>query len=347
MNKLIVVFIFNIFIILSSSYAQDEHEEKQWWIENSFNKVGANLRNAWEIVGNVYEPKIAVIDTGFDVNHEDYKDSILINEDEIPNNNIDDDGNGYVDDYLGYNSNLRNGNIRGAGDHGTHILGTISAKHNNGVGIKGVTNGFKLIPIIKHARMADDASKLPGLVKAFEYAIDRGADVISFSQKLLVTSKAFEAVIKRAYLKNIIIVVSAGNMSKKNSHRYPGSYADKYSNIIVVANSDKKSFMNYTSNYGKETVHIFAPGTKIYASVNRSRYGYKSGTSMATPIVAGVVALVLATHGPSSASTMRQRLIDTSKRFETMSGKVYSNGLIDAYNAITGQSSFNFIWKSF
>jgi thermitase len=338
-----------LFFILFTSGAllgqEDPLVNKQWWLKNSGFNIGANIENAWKVAQNNYRPKIAIIDTGFDIFHEDLKDSILINMKEIPNNGIDDDENGYIDDYYGYNSVSKNGDVRGRGEHGTHIHGMISAKHNNGVGIKGITDGFDIIPIIKHPSMANKPEMLPTLVDAFEYAISRGANIINFSQKLYVTSPAFEKVIEKANKLNIIIVTAAGNKAVENAKRYPGLYAVKYKNIITVAASTRERLMHFSSNFGVESVHVFAPGKRIFSTIHGNLYGYRSGTSMAAPIVTGIIALVLATHGLENAFEMRERIIKTSKRFEQMSGKVYSNGLVDAFSAITGQTSFNLSWQ--
>ena len=141
--------------------------------------------------------------------------------------------------------------------------------------------------------------------------------------------------------------MAAGNDSSvlDDSH-IMSIYAKKFSNIILVASSSKQRVISHFSNYSSDNVHVFAPGQNIFSTLTFNAYGHKSGTSMAAPIVSGIVALVLSNHGMSAAKNMRDRIIKTSHKFETLSGKVYSNGLVDAYNAITGQLSLNFIWNN-
>ncbi len=330
---------------ISYSQASDPLESNQWYLKYNSENLGANIERAWSVMEHNYAPVIAIIDAGFDINHEDIKDSILINDKEIPNNGIDDDGNGYVDDYYGYNANKKNGNLAGDYDfhakHGTSIAGVISAKHDNNLGIKGVTNGFKIIPIVKPEPMAKRPDKLPHLIEAMQYAVDRGADIINFSSRLKVTSPEFKEKLRELNEKGILVIVSAGNVGVKNStNRYPGAYANEFSNIIVVGSSDKEGIKAKSSNYGDQSVHLFAPGVKIQTTFptnedGTANYGVTSGTSFAAPVVAGVAALVLATHGPESRWTMRERLMNTSNKLETLDGLSISGGLIDAYRAIT------------
>ncbi len=324
-----------------SAFAQtnDPYLSTQWWIKDLDNG-GANIENAWAITQKNYIPKIAVIDSGLDVNHEDIKDKILINTKEIPRNGIDDDGNGYVDDYYGFSSYGIRGDLTPLHAHGTHVAGTILATHNNYVGIAGAAKYGVLIPIRFDIYDETGDSVAAGIL----YAIARGADVINISAGFAPDSPKMRAAVKLANEKNIIIVASAGN-SSRITDSYPALYAKEFKNVITVAASNPERMMTSFSSYGKDVVSLFAPGSDIFAPVPKDRYDYMSGTSMSAPIVTGIVALVLSTHGPKAAPTMRERLIETCHRIEMMNGKVYSNGLVDAYNAITGQMSINYVWR--
>ena len=326
-------------LTITSVFANDPLEKDQWYLKYNSKNKGANIEKAWKVLESNYQPVIAIIDAGFDVNHEDLKDSILINKGEIPNNGIDDDNNGYVDDYFGYNSNKKNGELAGDYDfqtkHGTAVAGVIAAKHNNDVGIKGVAKGIKIIPIVKPEPMAKRKEKLPHLIDAMRYAMDRGADIISFSARLKVTSPEFKKVLRELNDKGILVIASSGNVGVENStNRYPGAYADEFSNIIVVGSNDKNGKRAKSSNYGDKSVHLFAPGVKIQTTHLSNTYGYSSGTSFSTPLVAAVAAMVLATHGPDARWTMRERLIKTSRPLKSLEGLSVSGGIIDAFEAL-------------
>lgn len=343
--KKCICYLFLLLNILVCSFAQtnDPLVSGQWWLKSNTETGGVNLINAWKIAKRKYTPKVAVIDTGLDVDHEDIKANILVNKAEIPSNGLDDDGNGYIDDYYGYSAVDNNGDLTPNGDHGTHTSGTIVAIHNNRVGIAGTAKYAKLIPI--KFDIFDAVKATDTIAEGIFYAIKRGADIINISAGSPVTSKKLENAVKKAFENDIIIVLAAGNSSKENASNYPQNYAKKYSNMIIVASSNDDRKMSSFSNYGKESVHVFAPGSEIWAPISDNKYMFMSGTSMAAPIVTGVVSLVLATHGRKAAKRMRERIINTSHRFETLGGKVYSNGLVDAYNAVIGQYSLNLIWR--
>lgn len=337
--KIFLIGLLTLGTISSFSQTNDPYISEQWWIKSDFENGGANILKSWSIAKKNYNPKIAIIDSGIDINHFDLKKNISINSKEIPNNNIDDDNNGYLDDYYGYSVPQNNGDVSDTHSHGTHVAGIIAAENNNMIGIAGTSTGSKIIPIKITGR--NDGIELS---KAILYAVKRGADVINMSIGVTDDVPEFRNAIKIASQNGIIIVASAGNESK-HSYKLPARYSKEFNNIIVVASSDQERVMSYFSNYGSDIVHVFAPGNDIYSTLPNNSYGLKSGTSMAAPIVTGIIGLVLQTYGKAAARTMKDRVIGTSHRFESLSGKVYSNGLVDAYNAITGQLSFNFVWK--
>lgn len=328
------------FLPILSTWAADPLESNQWYLNYDAKTKGANIKKAWEVVESNYQPIIAVIDAGFDITHEDLRDSILINDKEIPNNGIDDDNNGFIDDYYGLNTDKENGDVTGKFDfhtkHGTAVAGVISSKHDNDLGIKGVSNGFKIIPIVKPDPMARRVEKLPNLIRGLRYAIERGADIINFSARLKVTSPELKEVLQELNDKGILIIASAGNTGTLNAlDRYPGAYSEEFSNIIVVGSTDRDGNKAASSCFGKKAVHLFAPGVEIQTTIPNNSYNFSSGTSYAAPVVAAIAALVLATHGPESKWQMRQRLIQTSNKIEELEGFSLSEGIVDAYRAIT------------
>ena len=179
-----------------------------------------------------------------------------------------------------------------------------------------------------------------------DFAILKGAKIINCSFGGYQFVQAEEDAFRRARNAGVLVVAAAGNDSNDNDAFafYPASYA--LDNIISVAALDRRDGLAAFSNYGRTNVHVAAPGVEILSTHNAADNAYQTrqGTSMAAPYVTGVVALVLSYNGPQSISTMRERIIETSKRIQSLSGYVYSNGLVDPYNAVLGQLSFDYVW---
>ena len=377
-KKIYCLLIFSLFCSLAfAQVTNDPHLTKQWWIKSPEVNGGVNLQRAWEISKHNYTPVIAVIDDGFHLEHEDLNGRVLVNKNEIPDNNIDDDNNGFIDDYFGYAHPFCKGlslemieiversgisckpslkPISSYGNHGNHVAGIIAANQNNGKGIAGVTKYSKLVPIKNDAYGWDRNSRksrwqtIESLATSISYAILRGADVINISQnhgkeseetpELSEAYAKLNQVVAKAAVKNIIIVVAAGNDSLKNDSGYFGEMGKIYKNIIVVGNSSLNGSRTPFSNYGDEVVHIFAPGIRIYSlgvsgeEFFSNEYLYLSGTSMAAPIVSGIIGLILSTHGPQASRNIRERLINSSYKHDNLNGYSKSAGVIDAYRAI-------------
>ncbi|MGC4092678.1 MAG: S8 family serine peptidase [Polyangiaceae bacterium] len=240
--------------------------------------VDINAIAAWDITQGSSSVIVAVIDgNGVNVDHEDLKDRIFVNTGEIPNDGIDNDGNGYVDDYKGYNFAGS-----GAGSHGTGIAGVIAATANNGKGMSGVAPKVRILPI--GAQIGDSAQ----MVAAIRYAGLMGAKIANISQGTATYDAATYAAIQSS---GILFTMSAGNRGT-GAYNYPSSY--DLPNILAVANIENLGRLALSSNYGEPHVDIAAPGWNTYTplATGNSAYGYQSGTSMAAPHVAGVAALV-------------------------------------------------------
>ena len=390
---------------------------------------------------------VAVIDNGVDVNHEDLKDIIWTNAKEIPDNGIDDDENGYIDDVHGWNFrgkmdgtiveneiasslqfyikwHLRYDNAdtasmsqsdkanwiiyqRAKGDyfeklhsqdstdmrfgfnidyhsslliagdsdsllvgkygssrfmltknlsHGTHVAGIIGAVRNNGMGINGIADNVRIMPIIATTAIGDERDK--DIANAIRYAVDNGAQIINMSfSKLFSPDKAFvDEAVRYAEKKNVLIVHAAGNdgvdIDLPVNYHYPiAIYADgrRAENFITVGWS--RPLFDYRlahpySDFGKRNVDLFAPGSDIYSTVPFNGYDYKSGSSMAAPVVSGVAALLLSYFPQLSAKQVRMILMRSAFRphqivnkpqtkiqvsFGTLSA---SGGIVNAYNAV-------------
>ncbi len=270
----------------------DPEVSKQW----SVAKV--NAAAAWDISVGSRSTKVAVIDTGIDHTHPDLNGNMWTNPNEIAGNGIDDDNNGFVDDVHGYDFKDQDGNpdditsSKNPG-HGTHCSGIVGAVGNNGKGIAGMSQQVSLMGL--RFIGPDGSGDLMGAIKAIDYAIAQEADVISASWGAAVsTSQAkplIEAVV-RASDAGVIFVAAAANDGKNNDNvdMYPANV--QATNMITVAASDDSDGKPSWSNYGKAKVHVASPGHNIYSTVPGSKYQNLSGTSMATPLVAGLVALL-------------------------------------------------------
>lgn len=270
----------------------DPERSKQW----SLLKVHAE--EAWRIQRGGRKTVVAVIDTGVDYTHEDLKDRIWTNEKEIADNGIDDDKNGFVDDRRGWdffgktNNPMDLTSDKNPG-HGTHCSGIIGAQGGNDIGISGIAPNISIMPI--RFLGADGSGDLYTAALAIDYATNNGADVISASWGAAVARDQVKPIleaIERAGQKGIIFVAAAANDGESNDTRevYPANAGFK--NVISVAASNNEDQKPSWSNYGTATVDLASPGADIFSTLPGNKYGNLSGTSMATPLVAGMVALL-------------------------------------------------------
>jgi thermitase len=289
----------------------DPETSKQW----SIAKVRA--ADAWTYGVGSRDIIVAVTDTGVDYTHGDIKDNMWTNKKEIPGNNVDDDNNGYVDDIYGYDFNGKDGDPRdetGSQNpgHGTHCAGILGAVGNNSKGISGMSQAISIMA--SRFLGADGSGDLMGAVKSIDYATDNGAHVISASWGAAVSASDAQPIteaIARANDKGVIFVAAAANDGKNNDGYdvYPAN--TPLPNVITVAASDSNDGKPQWSNYGIGKVSIAAPGDAIYSTLPGEKYGNLSGTSMATPLVSGLVGLMLS-HNPNLSPTEVKALLQAS-----------------------------------
>ena len=271
---------------------------------------------AWDITTGDSSLVIAVIDSGTDLTHEDLSPNLWTNPGEIPGNGIDDDGNGYVDDVFGWdfsrNDNDPSDDEAACGGHGSHTAGTIGAAGNNGIGITGINWNIKIMSL-KAARgqlgifcsLAD-----ANILQAIEYAADNGAMLSNNSYGGSARNQAIEDAIRAS---RRLFVAAAGNESNNNDNNpsYPASY--QLDNIISVAATDHNDNMAGFSNFGVTSVDLGAPGVNILSTVPGNNYnGSFSGTSMASPHVAGVAGLLLANDPTLTPNELKWRLLQST-----------------------------------
>lgn len=303
----------------------------QWGL---FGKESINAPMAWEITKGSKDMKIAVIDTGVDYTHPDLKSQMWVNDAEKNGQSgVDDDGNGFVDDVYGYDFANNDGDPMDDNEHGTHCSGIIGAAHNS-IGVAGTMANVQIMAIkfLKGNGSGDSV----GAIKSIDYAIKMGANVMSNSWggEADEDSKLLEEAIERARDHGIAFIAAAGNDSSNNDskHNYPSDY--ETDNIIAVGSHDSSGAKSYFSNYGKTTIDVFAPGSNILSTVPGGKYAKLSGTSMATPYVAGVVGLLLSQYPQMTYQEIKERLIKTSVKNGKLDRFSVSGGRIDAYRAL-------------
>jgi len=221
--------------------------------------------------------------------------------------------------------------------HGTHCAGIIGAEGGNDIGITGVNWKVQIMPL--KFMNAGGYGTTKDAVEAINYVIDRkkagvNVRVISASWGSTQKSRALEDVIRKAYEAGILFVAASGNASTNNDRNphYPSSY--NIPNVISVAALDRNDQLASFSNYGVKSVAIAAPGVDILSTWLGDEYEEKSGTSMATPVVAGVAALVVAHEPKITVDELRTRLLSSVDPLNSLKGKIASGGRIDAAKAL-------------
>ncbi len=285
---------------------------------------------AWDIAkgGDII---IAVIDTGVDYNHPDLADNMWTNPNEVPNNGIDDDSNGYIDDYYGYDFAYNDSDPFDGDSHGTHVAGTIAAVGNNGIGVVGVNWSAKIMAI----KFLDDGGlgSTIAAISAIEYATKMGAKISNNSWGGGDYSQALYDAIRVAGEKEHLFVAAAGNSATNNDDQphYPSSY--KRDNIIAVAATDKHDELANFSCYGQESVDLGAPGTSIYSTVPNNKYKHYQGTSMAAPHVSGAIGLLWAAFPNLTSTTVKEMILSSVDEVPALSGKTVTGGRLNVFKA--------------
>ena len=297
--------------------------------------IDINLNEAWKTYTNSgKEVVVAMVDTGIDYTHEDLSGNIWVNNDEIANNGIDDDGNGYTDDVYGWNFYNNSGKVYTGSedDHGTHGAGTIIASANNGKGIAGVVQSDNVkVMSVKALGGRDGAGTTASVIQAIQYAEANGADICNLS---LGTSNHDDALYQTILNSNMLFVVAAGNESRNTDNKasYPASY--DLENIISVGNLNYDGTLHYSSNYGEKTVDIAAPGAYILSTTTNNGYSYMTGTSMSAPFVSGAAALIYSHYEDITLANVKEILLSSSAELEALEGAVHTGGMLDLGSAL-------------
>ncbi len=301
-----------VFVRHTDDYTPNDPQIGQQWAINVL-----QMKKAWEITKGSPDIVIGIVDSGVFWTHEDLADNIWTNSKEIPDNKIDDDSNGYVDDYRGWDLV---GNWSGsgsfpedndptntAGDHGTHVAGCAAAVTNNSKGIAGIASNCKILAV-KCGRDAGGTGVYRGY-DGIMYAAKMGAHVINCSWGGPGYSPAEQDIIDQAVAMGSLVVVAAGNSYSNIDDG--GQYPACYDNVLCVGattSSDKKAGF---SNYGFP-VTVYSPGENIYSTMPSNDYQIQSGTSMASPITAGIAGLVKSLHPDWEPAKIIQQIRSTS-----------------------------------
>jgi subtilisin family serine protease len=272
---------------------------------------------------------VAVLDTGIDPRHPDLKGNIWTNSDEIPGNGIDDDNNGFIDDRNGWDFVRQDNSPLDANGHGTHVAGIIAALRN-GVGMTGVAPGVQIMPV--QVLDADGKGSSFDIDRGIRYAVDNGAKIVNISIGGNFNNAAVTEAIRYARSKGVLIVAGAGNDASSNP-TYPAAYSAQFDNVLSVGSHNASSVQSLaTNNVGSSrAVQVDAPGEQIYSTIPDGGYRTMSGTSMASPHVAALAALVLSANPNLSPAQLRQIMVDSADRRITDSD---TQGGVDAVAAI-------------
>jgi subtilisin family serine protease len=286
---------------------------------------------------------VAVVDSGVDYLHEDLDANNYVNPGETPDNNVDDDGNGYVDDYYGYDfigslytAVTPDHDPADEAGHGTHVAGIIAAE-NNSVGVKGIAPSAQIMPV--KVLDASGSGWESTIADGIRYAVDEGADIINLSLGSYVPSNTIKSAVDYAETNNVLVIAAAGNDYSFTLPSYPAAYAS----VVSVGATTEDGFKADYSNWGK--VDVMAPGDHILSSVPGDDYEYYSGTSMAAPHVTGVAALVMQKFG-GNARLVRHILEHTADDFGTIVGSDYlsGSGTINALDATSNPEASTIVY---
>jgi len=336
---------------INTTTPTDTFFNQQWSLYNngsSGNKAGADIgaRTAWDTTTDASSVIVAVVDSGINVVHPDIEANLWTNPDERNNDGVDNDHNGYVDDMHGIDATADYGTTAASNPtdergHGTHVAGIIGAVGNNSKGIAGVAWHVQIMAL----KFIDSSGKgsTSDAITCINYAIAKKANIINASygseQGQAYANDAELAAINSARQAGIIFVAAAGNDTQNLDvdKSYPASYA--IDNLVTVGSTSALDDPSTFSNYGSGAVDLFAPGEMIvslnYKYTSESDgYVLMSGTSMATPVVSGALALLKAQFPTDSYRGLINRLLRSTTTLSTLKGYAQTSGRLNLANAI-------------
>ncbi len=322
------------------SIPNDPQFGEQWALNNRGQDGGKDRADidalkAWGISQGSNKVVVAVLDSGVDYTHKDLVANMWMRPETVPQ--YTDDELGSFDDLRGYDADANIADPMDDNGHGTHCAGVIGAEGDNGEGIAGINWHVQIMPLKFLGKGGFGSTK--NAIEAINYAIERKSKgvnvrVISASWGSTSRSKALEDAIRAAGDAGILFVAAAGNNGTDNDRRphYPSNY--DLPNVISVAALDRADQLASFSNFGVKTVHIAAPGKDILSTWLNDDYRGASGTSMATPHVSGVAALILSKSPNLSVAKLREKMLGSVDKLPHLQGLTVSGGRLNAAKAL-------------
>jgi len=332
------------FLVSTAAVPNDPGFGQLWGLDNvgqlinfAFGTPDADIdaREAWDVTTGG-STVVGILDTGVDMSHPDLAANVWRNPGEncagCRNDGIDNDGNGYVDDWRGWDFANDDNDPTDDHGHGTHVAGTIGAVGGNGLGVAGVNWSAQLMPLKFIG--ADGNGTTADAIDAITYAAENGAAVTNNSYVSPDFSQAFADAVAFAGERGSLLVAAAGNSSSSNDQtpQYPASFTSP--NVISVAATNNRDQRSFFSNYGAGSVDLGAPGESIYSTWVGGGFQFQSGTSMASPHVAGAAALAESALPGSSPAAIKALLLDTVDPNASLAGRTTSGGRLNVNAAV-------------
>jgi subtilisin family serine protease len=349
----LMVFLTSLFSVSAAIVPNDPYFKNQWYLQ----KIQAD--RAWERINSSPNITIAVIDSGVQIDHPDLKDNIWINQGEVKDG-VDSDSNGFIDDFNGWDfvnntpdpSPKFEDNWTESGvSHGTMVAGIIAAVANNNMGVSGITWQAQIMPL----RVLNDQGegRISDVVRAIDYAINNGADIINLSFVGFNYSESLLAAINRASQAGVIVVAAAGNEQENGqgfntdeTPIYPACYGADNKLVIGVAASDALDQKTDFSSYGFTCIDITAPGISFFSTITQGSNlldknllydGYWSGTSMSAPVISASLALIAEINPNLSPAEIVDVLFKTTDNISRLNPNYLGQlgaGRVNVYRAV-------------
>lgn len=308
----------------SSNHVTVNKVLKNWGLINTQARSHINAPCAWEEANERSEVVVAVIDTGIDVTHRNLS-NVVWRDPKKPDAAV-----------YGWNFVSNKPNPIDDHGHGTHVAGLIGAVHDPKSGVSGVATNVKIMSIKYYSDANPGSVNLRNTVKAINYAVENGAQIINYSGGGPEFSEEEYLAIKKAEAKGILFVAAAGNEHQNTdlveNYYYPSAY--RISNILSVMATDINNNPLATSNWGKMRVDVAAPGENMFSTLPNGRYGYMSGTSQATAMATGVAALLKSSEPSLTPQEIREIIMESVDRVPVLESRVATGGRINACAAV-------------
>jgi subtilisin family serine protease len=352
---------FNHFIQMRALFPNDNFFDLQWNLHNTGQTGGTadadvDGPEGWGLATSGVTATgdtiiVAIVDDGFDLDHEDL--SFWKNYHDIPGNGIDDDTNGYIDDYHGWNAWNNSGELVEK-DHGTHVTGIAAARGNNAKGVSGVNWNVKVLPVVGSATVESIVVKGYAYVHEMRSQFNesggaKGAFIVATNSSFGTNGQPANFPIWGAMYDSLgmVGILSAGATANANINvdvvgDIPTAFPSDF--LITVTNTDMNDVKSSFAAYGATTIDLGAPGTQVYSTRQGNSYGYKTGTSMSSPHVAGAVAYLFSVadenfmtsyhNDPAgTALVIKQYLLNGTDPLPSLEGITVTGGRLNIYNS--------------